>query len=173
MKTSFRGIPLCLAVASVGLIGCRKTEPLDLKRSCPSWTGGPQLDQHSCVGSTQPSKCCTESEGFGVDFESVAVQVEPTQLSSIGIDPQSIVSEATALCIAETQGLSPIELGSNATLTISEGKPRWTVTSWSDSNCNEHQPGELGHNYGCGIIIDGKTGIPQFAAEVTSTSTCQ
>lgn len=169
----------CLVVLKLlgQLAGCTNENAVDVEASCSGgWSAQPLVSPHRCVGSGRASgmvDCCIESEGLGIDFESIAVHVSPALLLESNVDPAAVISESAALCIADTQGLNPTREASSAMLRLSSGSLQWTVMSWGPSSCDGKQAGEMGGAEGCGLMIDALTGTPEFASSVSATLSCQ
>jgi hypothetical protein len=158
------------------LVGCTDGKLVDVEAACSPWIAQPLAKPHRCVGgrpAPEAIACCLESEGRGVEVGSNAVQATSAALLQVGVDERELVSEAAALCIADTQGLNPRRDVPSATMTVAAGSVRWTVMSWGASSCDSATAGQLGGAEGCGLIIDAVTGVPQFAASVSSTVSCQ
>jgi len=140
-----------LAFLNLYLYGCHSTDEADTPASAPTC----ELD--SCVGTAEGEGeglvCCIAAHGYGIedpnDLERLAARCTGEEC-----DDTRYISEAAAMCVAQTCGLSQGIAGCNAWFQLGSSGASWVVENHTE-NCD-------GGGNLCGggdfMVVDAETG---------------
>lgn len=164
-----------LVIAVLGAASCR-TECGDARHeapiadlsTCPDFACTPEV----CGGPERAVACCIESQGRGVDEETVASAECQGSCDCVegACDPADLITPAAALCAARAMDFE-VGLSCDVDLLVMNGAYRWRVNTLLREACEEGDTG-LHSRLEYQAFLDAGSGLAELAAVESSTIAC-